>query len=358
MKKILAIIMTSVVMFMTALPTSARAEFRMIVPQQPGSGTAVWASIVAKHLEKQLGEKIVIQHIPGAKDIPGFNEFHNKLRFDEKTIMVSHGGNGIGYLVDKVDYDYKFYDSIGMQNLNIVMGRKSALDPAKDEIRIAGGSGLEPDGMAVAMLVCGNLPAAKDYLDCWQKRVKWINGISGGERRLGFQRGELNTTRESVVAWFKFYDRLPENTLWFHHGVRDLRTNGQKDDINFKPGFQFETVFKKIHGVDPRGEFYDSYRLSRQFRDVLQKALWVNKGNPNRDRLRTALTKMITDPEAKKDLEADTGVYDWIIGDNGNRIVDQLRRDITETKLQNLVWWHDNAYKFKSEYKPHLVIKK
>ena len=336
---------------------SAWAQYRMIVPQAAGSGTAVWASIVAKHLEKQLGEPVVVQHIPGAKDIPGFNEFHNKLRFDDKTIMVSHGGNGIGYLVDKVDYDYKYYDSIGMQNLNIVLGRKAALDPTKDELRIAGGSGLEPDGMAVAMLVCGNLANGQAYLDCWQKRVKWVNGVSGNERRLGFTRGEFNTTRESVVAWFKFYDQLPENTLWFHHGVRDLKSGRQIDDVNFKPGFQFETVFRKIHGADPRGEFYDAYRLSRQFRDVLQKALWVNKGNPNTEKLRAALTKMVTDPEAAKDLEADTGRYDWIIGNDGNRIVDQLRRDITEKKLQDLVWWHDNAYKFKSEFKPHLVIR-
>lgn len=337
--------------------TTAFAEYRMIVPQPAGGGTAIWAAIVAKHLEKQLGEKIVIQHIPGAKDIPGFNEFHNKFRNDDKVIMVSHGGNGVSYLVDKVDYDYKHYDSIGMQNLNIVLGRKASMNISKDEIKVAGGSGLEPDGMAIAMLACGNLPKTQDYLDCWSKRVKWVNGVSGNERRLGFTRGEFNVARESVVAWFKFHEQFPENMLWFHHGVRDLKTGGQKDDINFKPGFQFETVFKRIHGVDPKGEFYDAYRLSRQFRDVLQKALWVNKGNPNAPKLRAALTKMVTDPAAKKDLEADTGIYEWIIGDDGNRVVDQLRRDITEKKLQDLVWWHDNAYKFKSVYKPELVIK-
>ena len=38
-----------------------------------------------KHMEKHLGEKIKLKHIPGARDIPGFNKFHNKLRFDEKN---------------------------------------------------------------------------------------------------------------------------------------------------------------------------------------------------------------------------------------------------------------------------------
>lgn len=337
--------------------TAVHAEYRMIVPQGPGQGTSIWAGIVAKHLEKYLGEKIVIQHIPGAKDIPGFNEFHNKLRTDDKTIMVSHGGNGVSYLVDKIDYDYKHYDSIGMQNLNIIIGRKADMDVKKDRIKLAGGSGLEPDGMAIAMLVCGNLPKKEDYMSCWNKRVTWVNGISGPERRLAFERGELNTTRETTASWFKFYANLPGNKLWYHHGVMDLVTGKQKDDPNFPPGYTFENVFKQLHGVEPKGELYEAYTLVRNFRDVLQKALWVNKGNPNTEKLRAALRKMLQDPEALAALELDTGKYDWIVGEDGNKVVDRLRKNITEEKLKTLVFWHDNAYKFKSVYKPELIIK-
>jgi len=339
--------------------TAAQAEFRMIVPQAAGNGTAVWAAIIARHLEKQLGEPIVIQHIPGAKDIPGFNEFHNKLRHDPKVIMVSHGGNGIGYLVDKVDYDYKHYDSIGMMNLNIVVGKKRGEDPIDGKrVKIAGSSGQETDGMAIAMLVCGNLPTMQAYMDCWTRHVIWINGVPGNERRLGFMRGEFNVARESVVAWFKHYQK-PEAAaeLWFHHGIYDLRTRTQRDDPNFPTGFQFETVFKKLHGAEPRGPLYEAYTLSRNFRDVLQKALWVNKNNPNTARLRAALTKMITDPEALEALEKDTGRYEWIIGEEGNKVVDRIRGNITEQKLRDMVWWHENAYRFPSVFKPELIIK-
>jgi hypothetical protein len=329
----------------------------MVVPQKPGSGTSVWAGIIAQGLEKHLGEKIIIRHIPGAKDIPGFNEFHNKLRFNDKVIMVSHGGNGVGYLVDKIDYDYKYYDSIGMMNLNIVLGRKSELDPKKDHIKLAGGSGLEPDGMAVAMLVCGNKPTAKDYVACWNERVTWINGVGGGEQRLGFQRGEFNTTRESVAAWFKFYRNMPENVLWFHHGLYNLQTGAQADDPNFPAGYQFESVFQQYWGQPPQGGFYEAYKLSRAFRDVLQKALWVNKGNPNTEKLRNALHAMLQDSDTMDAIETNTGKYEWIVGADGDVVVDTLRKNITEKKLQTLVWWHDNAYQFKSVYKPDLVVK-
>lgn len=337
--------------------TAAQAEFRMIVPQPAGNGTAVWASIIAKHLERQLGEPVVIQHIPGAKDIPGFNEFHNRLRFDDKTIMVSHGGNGIGYLVDRVDYDYKHYDSIGMMSLNIVVGKKKD-NPAdgSTKLRIAGSSGMETDGMAIAMLMCGNLASMQAYVDCWQQRVIWVNGVKGSERRLGFVRGEFDVARESVVSWFKYHTAADSPAhVWFHHGVYDLATRQQKDDVNFPAGLRFEKVFRERWKQDPTGPLYDAYVLSRNFRDVLQKALWVNKGNPNTQRLRAALSRMITDPEAAAALEKDTGKYQWIIGDDGNQVVGRLRANITERKLQDMVFWHENAYRFPSVFKPELL---
>jgi hypothetical protein len=340
------------------LSFSVSAEYILIVPQQPGNGTSVWAQIIARHLGKQLNEPVVVRHIPGAKDIPGFNKFHNDLRFNDNVIMVSHGGNGIGYLVDDVDYDYKHYDSIGMMNLNIVVGKKKGVDfQTGTKVKIAGSSGNETDGMAIAMLVCGNLPTMQDYLDCWNDRVVWVNGLKGSERRLAFMRGEFNVARESVVSWNKYYT---DNTdagaeIWFHHGVYDLDTRQQKDDLNFPPELRFETVFEKTWGEKPTGPLYEAYMLSRNFRDVLQKALWVNKGNPNLEELRSALKKMITDPEAAAALERETGQYEWIIGDDGNQVVGKIRENISEQKLKDMVWWHNNAYKYPSVFKDNLL---
>ena len=42
--------------------SQALADYTFIVPQKPGSGTSVWTSIVAKELEKHLGERIKIIH--------------------------------------------------------------------------------------------------------------------------------------------------------------------------------------------------------------------------------------------------------------------------------------------------------
>lgn len=339
--------------------TVAHADYTLIVPQSPGGGTSVWADIVARGLSKYTDEPVVIRHIPGARDIPGFNEFHNKLRHDNKTIMVAHGGNSVSYLLDKVDYDYRQYDSIGMMNLDIVVGKHTSADPKTSKFTVAGGSGYEPDGMAMAMIVCGPQPGGSidAYLSCFKERIVWVGGVKGNEKRLAFLRGEFNTTRESAAAWIKHYVNNPDvknNEIWFTHGVYDMKNKRQVDDPNF-PGTQFEVQYKKLWGKNPEGELYNSYQLMRNWRDVLQKSLWVNKGNPNIEKLRAALTKMLSDKETLAELEKDTGKYEWIVGKDGNAVIDELDKLITDSALKGAVRWNKEAYGFPSVFKSELI---
>ena len=109
---------------LVGMVSTAHAEtFRLIVPQNPGGGTDVWARIVAAELEKKLpGDTIIVENIPGARDIPGFNKFHKELRYDPNVIMVSNGGNAEDFLLSNVDYNYNDYALLGLQNLTIVVG--------------------------------------------------------------------------------------------------------------------------------------------------------------------------------------------------------------------------------------------
>ena len=147
--------------------TSAIADVTFVVPQKPGSGTTVWTEIVAKELEPFLGEKINIKLIPGARDIPGFNKFHNELRFEDDHFMVSHGGNGVSFLADaNVEYNYGDYESIGLMNLNIIAAHRTDAD--KEKPSFSSGSGMVPEAMAMTLLfvdqinqLMNTLPALK-----------------------------------------------------------------------------------------------------------------------------------------------------------------------------------------------------
>ncbi len=332
MKKLLI----GVILGFTFLANAALADYTFIVPQKPGSGTSVWTSIVAKELEKHLGERIKIMHIPGANDIPGFNKFHNELQEDDKVVMVSHGGNGVSYLVDKVDYNYYEYDPIGMMNLTIINGHRNEIDPYKEPIIFSAGSGMNPDMMAHILLKGGPGLTMEKAKEIFNNDYTYVKGLSGGERRLGYQRGELNVTRESTAAYNKYYTGKDYSTMWFSQGVFNLETGEIDADPNW-PNRSIHEVFEQKWGEAPSGEFWKAFELCRNFRDVMQKALWTKGNNPNTPKLVAAFKAMTADPESMAKIYVKTGKYEWIIGDDMKAALDILRNQIQRDTYANLV---------------------
>ena len=337
-----------------SLASSAFADVTFVVPQKPGAGTTVWTEIVAKELEPFLGEKINIKLIPGARDIPGFNEWHNELRLLDDHFMVSHGGNGVSFLQEEVDYDYSQYESIGLMNLNIIAAIRADAD--KDKPSFAAGSGMVPEAFAMTLLICGPDKTVDEYATCFKDNVTWVPGMSGGERRLAFKRGELAGTRENPAAFKKHAQPTidaGDAVMWFHHGILDAANARHNDDPNY-PGWQLEILFEEKWGVAPSGEFYDSYVLVKSFRDGLQKAIWANKGNPNSAKLQAALTAMSQDADAMAAIEKKVGNYAWLIGADGDQQRDTLMTFITEDALRNLVKFNTEALGLNSVLKENL----
>ena len=337
------------------MTSTASADYTFVVPQKPGGGTTVWTEIVAKELAPVLGEKIIIKTIPGARDIPGFNKFHNDLQKDDKTVMVSHGGNGVAFLQENVDYNYADYTSIGLMNLDIIAGISKDFKEG-DKISFAAGSGMVPEAFAMTMLLCGPDLTMDQYAECFKKNVIWVAGMSGGERRLAFKRGELNGTRENPAAYKKHVASNPDAKVWFTHGILDANSASHMDDPNY-PNMQFEILFKNKYGVAPSGEFYDAYKLVKSFRDGMQKAIWVRKDNPNAQKLQDALTAMSKDATAIANIQKKVGKYEWKIGVDGNRQRDVLMTFITKDALRNLVKFNTEALGLKSVYKENLIAK-
>ena len=346
LKKIIA-----AMMLMTSV---AVADYNLIVPQNPSGGTSVWAQIVVKEWEKHLGEKINLVYKPGARDQLGPNEFQNSLRQDNKNILVSHGGNGISYLMEPVDYNYLDWESVGMMNLNIIVGARADADTRRGPIRFAAGSGTTPEIMAIVMLLGG--PNA-DYKTVFEQNIIWVKGMEGSERRLAFIRGDLNGTRENPAAYKKHVEPLVdkgEAITWFHHGLLDVASGKHSDDPNFSAP-TFETLYKKTWGVEPKGDFYDAYRMVKSWRDTLQKAFWVNRGNPNKQKLIDALNRMLADPESVAAIEKNVGRYQWLIGTDGDRAVKVLKTFITAPALKTLTDFGKDQLGYNTVYKEGLI---
>ena len=341
---------TMLAVLFTAIATASYADYTMIVPQKVGGGTSVWAEIVSKQLEKHLGEPVVIVHSPGARDIPAFNDFETTYQYDNKTIMVSHGGNGESFLAEEVLYNYANYRPIGMMNLDIIVAKLKDADMSN--ITFGAGSGMTPEAMAIAMLQCG--PSDMEAtLECWKNTVSWVKGFNGGERRLAFKRGELNATRESPAAYKKHVEPNEEAELWFTHGIAG--PNGTRLDDPEYPGARFEEVYNAKWGVAPSGPVYEAYQLVRAFRDGFQKALWVGKDNPNADTIIAAMQAMVNDPESVAAIEKNAGKYPWIIGEDATAHTANILSLVTEQPLRDLVTFSNSALGLASVYKPELI---
>jgi len=136
----------------------------------------------------------------------------------------------------------------------------------------------------------------------------------------------------------------------------DPTTGNHVDDTNYPAGYQVEQIFEARWGVAPSGEFYDAYKLVKSFRDGLQKAIWVNKGNEElRKRMISAMYAMKNDADSMAAIEAKNGKYEWFIGDDGDQMRDTLMTFITEDALKNLVKFNKEALGLKSIYKADLV---
>ena len=334
------------------MSTVAKADYTLVVPQKPSGGTSVWSQIVVAEWEKHLGEKIILKYLPGARDQMGPNQFQNEFRFDDKTILVSHGGNGISYLIEPVEYNYFDWDSIGHMNLNIIIGADDTI--ANGHVKFSAGSGMIPEIMAITMLMGG--PDMDPY-DAYDKYVTFVKGMSGSERRLAFRRGDLNATRENPAAYKKHVMPLIEDgkaSTWFHHGILDVESGKHVDDPNFTEP-TFEKLYTYTYGVEPSGDFYDAYKLVKSWRDSLQKAFWVNKDNPNKQKLIDALNKMLADPDSVAAIEKKVGKYDWRVGEDGNDTAKILKSFITPEALKTLVDFTNIELGYNTVYKESLT---
>lgn len=318
--------------------SAARADYTMVIPKEPGGGTAVWAAIVAKELQKYLDEPIELRHIPGQRDTLGFNKFHNELQHNPKTIMVSSGTNSVAFLSeDNTEFDYRDYDAVGIMNLTILVGAKTATG---EVVKFpAGGGGHTPDAMAIAMMVCGPNKTTAEYISCFKNNVVYVKGYkSQNEFRMAYKRDELNAIRENPAAWKKFMGEEVadgKSKLWFHHGLLDANTGNVVDDANY-PGKQFEKVFAEKWGVAPSGEFYNAYKLVKGFRDGLQKAIWIKKDSPDRAKILAALEQVASNPESIAAIQKNVGNYGWLLGDEANKHRDTVLHLVNLRALETL----------------------
>lgn len=340
-----------------SLVLPAAADYRMIIPQDPPHA---WSEVIMPELSKKLGETIVNEYIPGPRNIPGINKWHKSERFDNKAMAVIINTNATAFLIENtVDYDYKYYDLIALQNVGTMTHMVKGFDPysAKKIIAVMNpGPGSDTSMMAATMLVCGPKANMQSYLDCWKEKFNYVKGMKGSEQNLALRRGEINVAATGIAGWFEQFKTDPCCEPWFVDSIYNLATGKDAPDPNF-PGKSFEELYRVKWKQAPAGDLYEAYLLAHKWRDTLQKSVWINRGNPNTETVRKAMTNLLNDKEAVDRIDSRIGKYGWIVGNDGEKVMANLRNTITEKSYKNLIWWFNNAYGIEAVYKPELVKK-
>ena len=120
----------SVVAGILFMATSAMADYTIYLPTKPGSGLDQWAQVVIKELKKHVDGDVKSVHIPGARHLIGMNKWNKENRFKEGAITVTGGTTSVNTLVKTgVEYDYRNWDAIGVQLLDIFVGKRKDWDP-------------------------------------------------------------------------------------------------------------------------------------------------------------------------------------------------------------------------------------
>lgn len=343
------------------LTTQAFADFRIITPQNPPQD---WMESLVPLWKQKLGENILIDYQPGAWNLPGLNKFQASDRLDNNVIAEIINSAAEAYLTQKAGtYNFHDWSLVGLQQYTNWVEIHAGFDPYNSHIKISHkmGAGSNADAMAIALLVCGPKKTKEEYKTCFDEKVTYIKGMPDPDSGVAFNNGELDATSGGLANWFvkwKLEEGKGKFTTWFIHDLLDMKT-GKDEAQNILGVPTVNQLYKKKWGVEPSGEFYDAYRLVRTYRDVLQKSVWVNKGNPNLERLQKAWRAVLSDPETRAKLEERNGALPIFIGEKEASVAFKTLESITTEKAyKDLIWIEINMLGMPdSVYKPELVKK-
>lgn len=305
--------------------TSAMAEYRLVVPSPKGTGTAIWADVVAAELEKYLGERVIVENIKGGKGNVGLETFNTKYKDDPKTILLAHGGNANAWLIENVNWSFKNWAPIMIQPYNITTTIKSDFDWQNEKLNLADCSGCVPETLGWTLLIG------------WDN-INFVRKMSAGDAKQAWLRGDFNYIREPASRHIK--NTLPmveggEALRLFNHGMF-TPNNGFVQDPNWPDTPMVTDLYKDTFGKDPSGDVYEAYILSAVWRDGLQKGLFMHPG-ANTEAVVDAFERMMANEDSRKYLISKLGDYPMYFGEESNIIMDSLYGYVTKERLKLLV---------------------
>lgn len=306
----------------------AGKRIEITVPFPPGGGSDVYIRALAPHLEKHLpgNPAIIIRNVPGGGSITGANQFQQRAKPDGLDAIVVSASTVTNFVFQKskVQYELDKWQPVLMSPQGAVLyvspalGVKSAQDIAKlrGQRLVFGGGG--PTGAEMRFTIAFEMLG----LD-----VNYVWGVQRGPTRLAFERGEFNINYDTTPAYIKNTTQLikaGKAVPLFSLGIQDEKGNIVRDP-NFPDLPSFVEAYEMTFGRKPSGPAFEAWRAIMQMNVMANKAIFLPAGTPMPvvEAWRTAVRKVLDDPEFEKTAAAVVEGYPQFVGEAARPILKQ-----------------------------------
>jgi hypothetical protein len=293
-------------------------QVKIIVGFSPGGGTDLYGRVIADGLARHLEGKpsVVVQHMPGAGSVIAMNHYANKVPRDGSTLIIGTGQLLMRILLGVDGARAKVSDFLAL--VATPMGRVTYAAPstgiksAKDMLKPS-----EPLILGVPEVI-STIDAVLG-LTVLKAPFRSVMGYPGkGDIRLAFLRNEINvdsqTTpifEQNVRATVAEGKAVPLFAQGLMDGEKLMRDPAAPDVPSLAE------VYREIHGSDPSGPGWESYKAATRAVGNGGKILMIHGDAPMaaREAVKRGIVAMTKDPEFLKTAESVLEGYGFNTGE-------------------------------------------
>ncbi|WP_227937154.1 Bug family tripartite tricarboxylate transporter substrate binding protein [Alkalihalobacillus deserti] len=305
----------------------------MLVPFGAGGGTDVFARFVGPYMTENIeGEpKVQVINVPGGGSITGANEFYRSKEANGLNLLATSGSTHTPYLLGEsaVQYDLaKLTPLVGFTSGGVVYTTPEIKENIQNEKLVY--AGISATGLDLVTLLA---------FEVLELDVQSVLGYEGrGPSRVAFEQGESTIDYQTTSAYLTNVEPLVQEGF-----AEPLFSFGQmkKGEIVRDPVFpdlpSIKGFYEELHGKEPSGPAWDSYKTFVGSAFTLQKMIFVHGDAPEEaaDTLNAGLTSLLDDESFFAGGEEILGGYQPYIGEELESVFDDSFVNVSE---ENINW--------------------
>jgi tripartite-type tricarboxylate transporter receptor subunit TctC len=317
---------------LTAAPACAqKADFTgkrilVTVPFAPGGGSDIYIRALQPYLEKHLpgNPTIIVLNVPGARSIPGAEQFQHRARADG-THAVVVSATTVGSFVferSRVKYQFDKWEPVVLSPQGAVVYASPALGiKGPGDVAKLRGQGLVFGGQGATSAELRTIMT----LALLGFKVNHVWGMNRGPVRLAFERGELNVNYDSTPGYLggamqlvKSGKAVPLYTMGITNEKGVLVRDPNVPDLP-----HFGEVFESVTGKKAAGPGFEAWMSVNKMLTMLNKGIFLPAGTPAPivAAWRTAYANILKDPAFAKEAGKVIEGYPQFIGEAARPII-------------------------------------